>query len=41
MQELEILQDFEETRGQLRLPLDTKPHICELMKDCEQSKDGT
>ena len=40
MQELEILQDFEETRGEFRLPLDMKPCICQLMKDCEQSKSG-
>jgi len=40
MQELEILQDFEETRGQLRLPLDMKPCICKLMKDCERSRSG-
>lgn len=41
MQELEMLQDFEEIRGQLRLPLDMKPCICQLMKDREQSKSGT
>jgi len=40
MQELEILQDFEEIRGQLRLPLDMKPCICTLMKDYEKSKSG-
>lgn len=40
MQELEILQDFEETRGQLRLPPDTKPCICKLMNDYERSKSG-
>ncbi len=38
MQELEILQDYEETRVQLRLPLDTKPCICELMRDYELRK---
>ena len=41
MQELEKLQDFEETRGQLSLPLDTKPCICKLMKDYELSKSGS
>ena len=40
MQELEMLQDFEETRGELRLPLDTKPCICKLMKDYELSRSG-
>lgn len=40
MQELEKLQDFEETRGQLRLPMDMKPCICKLMKDCEWSRSG-
>lgn len=40
MQELEELQNFEETRGEFRLPLDMKPCICQLMKDCEQSKSG-
>jgi len=41
MQELEILLNFEEIKGQLRLPLDMKPCICQLMKDCERSKDRT
>lgn len=40
MQELEILQNFEEIRGQLRLPLDMKPCICQLMDDYERSKSG-
>ncbi len=40
MQELETLQNFEEIRGQLRLPLDTKPCICQLMKDYERSRSG-
>ncbi len=40
MPELEILQDFEQARGEFRLPLDMKPCICQLMKDCEQSKSG-
>ncbi len=40
MQELEILQNFEEIRGELRLPLDMKPCICQLIKDREQSKSG-
>ena len=40
MQELEILQGFEETRGGFRLPLDMKPCICMLMKDYKRSKDG-
>lgn len=40
MQELEKLQDFEEIRGQLRLPPDTKPCIAELMKDCELRRSG-
>lgn len=40
MQELERLQDFEETRGEFRLPLNMKPCICQLMKDRERSKDG-
>ena len=40
MQELEKLQDFEEIRGQLRLPPPTKPCIAELMKDCELRRSG-
>ncbi len=40
MQELEMLQDFEETKGKLRLPLDMKPCICQLMKEYERSKRG-
>jgi len=40
MEELERLQDFEEIRGQLRLPLDTKPCIAKLMKNCELRRGG-
>ncbi len=39
MEDLEKLQDFERTRGKLRLPTDIKPCIIELIKD-PSFKDG-
>ncbi len=40
MQQLEILQNFEEARGEFRLPLDMKPCIYKLLKDYELSNNG-
>ncbi len=33
MEEIKRLEDFERTRGKLRLPADTKPCIVKLLED--------